>query len=76
MIAYKPDANYIFCRLPEEALSDPEVTRRLFIEHDIYIKHCAGKPLPEPDRYLRITSRTKPENHKLVEALRSIITKR
>ena len=75
MTAYKPDANFVFCRLPDEAMSGPEVTRRLFIEHNIYIKHCAGKPLPEPDRYLRIASRTKPENHKLIEALRSIITR-
>ena len=76
MTAYKPDANFVFCRLPDEALSGPKVTRQLFIEHDIYIKHCAMKPLPEPDRYLRIASRTKPENHKLVEALRSIITRK
>lgn len=75
LTAYKPYANFVFCRLPDEAPSGPEVTRRLFIEHDIYIKHCAGKPLPEPDRYLRIASRTRPENDKLVEALRDIITR-
>jgi histidinol-phosphate/aromatic aminotransferase/cobyric acid decarboxylase-like protein/choline kinase len=73
--AYKPDANFVFFRLPDGAMSGPEVTRQLFIEHNSYIKHCAGKPLPEPDRYLRIASRTKPENHKLIEALRSIITR-
>ena len=73
MTAYKPDANFVFCRLPNGAMSGPEVTRRLFIEYNSYIKHCAGKPLPEPDRYLRIASRTKSENHKLVEALRSIV---
>jgi len=76
MIAYKPEANYVFCRLPDEALSGPEATQRLFIEYNIYIKHCARKSLPEADRYLRIASRTKPENHKLVEALRSIITRK
>jgi len=76
MMAYKPEANYVFCRLPDEALSGPEATQRLFIEHNIYIKHCARKSLPEADRYLRIASRTKPENHKLVEALRSIITRK
>ncbi len=73
MLVYKPDANFVFCRLPDETISGPEVTRRLFIEHNLYIKHCTGKPLPEPDRYLRIASRTKSENHKLVEALRSIV---
>ncbi len=77
MIAYKPAANFVFCRLPDGAtMSGPEVTRRLFTEHNAYIKHCAGKPLPESDRYLRIASRTKPENRKLVEALRSVIAGR
>ncbi len=76
MTAYRPDANFVFCRLPDEAMSGPEVTRRLFIKHNIYIKHCAGKPMPEPDRYLRIASRTKPETDKLVEALRSIISRK
>ena len=75
MTAYKPDANFVFFRLPDGAMSGPEVTRQLFIEHNSYIKHCAGKPLPESDRYLRIASRTKPENHKIIEALRSIITR-
>ena len=76
LTAYKPEANFVFCRLPDEAMSGFEITRRLFIEHNIYIKHCAGKPLSEPDRYLRIASRTRPENAKLAEALRSIITRK
>lgn len=76
MTAYKPDANFVFCRLPDEALSGPEVSRRLFIEDNIYIKHCAGKPLPESNRYLRIASRTRLENDKLVEALQRIILRK
>ncbi len=76
LTVYKPEANFVFCRLPDESPSGPEVTRQLFIEHNIYIKHCAEKPLPQPDRYLRIASRTKTENHKLVEVLRSIITRK
>ncbi len=76
MTVYKPEANFVFCRLPDNAMSGPEVTRQLFIEHNIYIKHCAGKPLPEPDRYLRIASRTKAENCKLVEALWNILKRK
>ena len=76
MIVYKPTANFVFCRLPHEAMSGPEVARRLFTEHNIYVKDCVGKALPESDRYLRIASRTKPENHNLVEALRSVIGER
>jgi histidinol-phosphate/aromatic aminotransferase/cobyric acid decarboxylase-like protein len=34
------------------------------------VKHCAGKHMPEADRYLRIASRTGPDNEKLVDALK------
>jgi len=68
----QPDANFVFCRLPDHAACGPEVTRRLFVEHNIYIKHCQGKTLPESDRYVRVASRTQPENSRLVEALRGI----
>lgn len=70
---YKPDANYIFCRLPDSGPSAPVVTKRLFIEHNIYIKHCQGKTLPESDRYVRIASRTKQENLELTQALRTVL---
>ncbi len=73
MIVYQPDANFIFCRLPDHGLSAPEATKRLFIDHNIYIKHCAGKTMTESDRYVRIASRTQPENMCLVEALRNIL---
>jgi histidinol-phosphate/aromatic aminotransferase/cobyric acid decarboxylase-like protein len=73
MQVYKPDANFVFCRLPDWALSGPELTKRLFVEYNILIKHCTGKALPEADRYLRIACRTRQENRKLVEALQDII---
>lgn len=73
MVVYKPAANYIFCRLPDDGPSSPEVTNRLFVEHDIYIKHCKGKTLPESDRYVRIASRTKKENLELVRALHAVL---
>lgn len=73
MIVYKPDANYIFCRLPDDALNGPEVTKRLFIAHNIYIKDSVGKTQPEADRYIRIASRTIPENNQLIEALKDVM---
>jgi len=73
LTVFQPDANFLFCRLPDQAASGPEVTRRLFVEHNIYIKHCQAKTLPESDRYIRIASRTQPENLRLVQALRDII---
>lgn len=69
MTVFKPDANYIYCRLPDTALSGPQVTKRLFIEHNIYIKDSAGKTQPDADRYIRIASRTQEENNTLIEAL-------
>ena len=69
MTVFKPDANFIFCRLSDNAKSAPEITKKLFIEHNMYIKDCVGKTQPDSDRYLRIASRTEAENCKLVEAL-------
>ena len=73
MTVFKPDANYIFCRLPDTALSGPEVTKRLFIEHNIYIKDSAGKTQPDATRYIRLASRTNEENSKLIEALMDVM---
>jgi threonine-phosphate decarboxylase len=69
MVVYKPDANYIFCRVPENGQSAPEIARMLFVKHNILIKDCAGKTQPEADRYLRIASRTEIENRNVVESL-------
>jgi histidinol-phosphate/aromatic aminotransferase/cobyric acid decarboxylase-like protein len=73
MAVYKPDANYIFCRLPDHAPAGPEVAKTLFVEHNIYIKHCEGKSMPESDRYVRIASRTPAENSNIVAALTGIL---
>ena len=73
MTVFKPDANYIFCRLPDDALSGPEVTKHLFIEYNIYIKDSVGKTQPDADRYIRIASRTQEENSKLIQALKSVM---
>lgn len=73
MTVFKPEANFVFCRLPDHAPSAPDVVRGMFIDHNIYIKHCQGKTLPRSERYIRIASRTQSENRRLVEALRAVI---
>ena len=73
LVVYRPEANFIFCRLPDDAPSGPEVTRRLFVEENIYIKHCQDKTMPESSRYVRIASRTRRENRALVDALQRVI---
>jgi threonine-phosphate decarboxylase len=69
MTVLEPNANFIFCRLPDDVKSAPEITKKLFVEHNMYIKDCVGKTQPDSDRYVRIASRTEEENCKLVEAL-------
>jgi threonine-phosphate decarboxylase len=69
MTVFKPAANFIFCRLPDTVHSAPEIMKKLFIEHNMYIKDCSGKTQPDSDRYLRIASRTEEDNCKLVATL-------
>lgn len=75
MTVYKPDANYIFCRLPDQVKSAPQIARDLFIKHNILVKDCAGKSQPDADRYLRLASRTEKENNILIEALIDVMAK-
>lgn len=70
---YKPEANFVFCCLSKAGPSGPDVARALFVDHNILIKHCAGKTLSDSDRFLRIASRTVAENMTLVEALQSVL---
>ncbi len=69
----KPDANYLFCRLPNDALSGSEIVKRLFVKHNIYVKDSVGKTQPDANRYLRIASRTQKENSELIEALKDVM---
>ncbi|HJM89082.1 MAG TPA: aminotransferase class I/II-fold pyridoxal phosphate-dependent enzyme [Dehalococcoidia bacterium] len=69
----EPDANFILCKLTGSPLSGPEFARRLYVEHNILIKDCAAKSMPEADRYLRIASRTSAENRQLVQALAALL---
>ena len=73
LTAHRPDANFIFCRLPDGAPSGPDVTRQLFVEDNIYIKHCRDKTMPESSRYIRIASRTSEENEALTAALARVL---
>ena len=69
----RPDANFVLARLADGQPSAPEVARRLYVEHNILIKDCAAKSMPDADRYLRIASRTPAENNVLVGALATIL---
>jgi histidinol-phosphate/aromatic aminotransferase/cobyric acid decarboxylase-like protein len=69
----QPDANFVLCKLSDPNVSGLEITRKLYVEHNILIKDCAKKSMPEADRYLRIASRTQEENKKLIAALNLVL---
>jgi len=73
MTVYKSEANFVMCRLPSTAPSGPEIAKEMFIKHNIFLKHCAGKPMPEADRFLRIASRTAADNDTLVAGLARLL---
>jgi len=66
------DANYVLVRLPS-GHSAAALERRLFAEHGILVKHCAGKAMPEGDRYLRVASRSRPHNERFVAAFAGLL---
>ncbi len=68
------DANFVLCKLSDPSSGGPsieaaEFARRLYVDHNILIKDCTAKSMPEADRYVRIASRTPAENERLVQAL-------
>ncbi|PZC44158.1 MAG: Histidinol-phosphate/aromatic aminotransferase [Chloroflexi bacterium] len=69
----EPDANFILARLGDGCATAPQVARRLYVEHNILVKDCASKSMPDAERYLRIASRTPAENRVLVEALAEVL---
>ena len=71
----RPDANFVLYRLTDPSATGPETARRLYVEHNILIKDCASKSMPEADRYLRIAARTPEENRRLVKALSSVLSR-
>ncbi|MCP5031572.1 MAG: aminotransferase class I/II-fold pyridoxal phosphate-dependent enzyme [Actinomycetia bacterium] len=69
----EPDANFVLCKLVGGSATGPQIARRMYVEHNILVKDCAAKSMPEADRYLRIASRTPEENHQLVRALAALL---
>ncbi len=67
------DANFVLGRMTDPTATGPELARRLYVEHNILIKDCSGKSMPDANRYLRIASRTPAENRVLVEALAALL---
>lgn len=75
VVVFRPDANYVLCRVPDRVESASEIARAMFVEHNMYIKHCAGKNMPSADRFLRIASRTPGENAAVSDALEDVFAR-
>ena len=73
IVPIEPDANFILCKLVGASVTAPQLARRMYVEHNILIKDCAGKSMPDADRYLRLASRTPDENRSLVKALAALL---
>ena len=63
----------LLCKLVGASVTGPEIARRMYVEHNILVKDCAGKSMPDADRYLRLASRTPDENRSLVKALAALL---
>jgi threonine-phosphate decarboxylase len=70
---FKPDANFVYIRLPDDSRNASIIARSLFENHNMYVKDCAGKTQPDAERYLRIASRTETENRHVVDALIDVL---
>ena len=65
----EPDANFVFCKITTPGVTAAQLARELYVNHGILIKDCTSKSMPNADAYLRIASRTPPDNRRLVAAL-------
>src|ERR1700754_4649300 len=71
MFVSRAQTSYSFdCLTPGPAHKSPELLER----DGMYVKDCSRKSMPEAFRYVRISSRTGPENRSLVEALSRVLS--
>ncbi len=69
---HPPEANFVLARLAGPRTADV-TAHALFARHNILVKDCSGKSMPHAARYLRLASRTRPENQRLVHALDDVL---
>ncbi|WP_069166173.1 aminotransferase class I/II-fold pyridoxal phosphate-dependent enzyme [Nocardia altamirensis] len=68
----EPDANFILVRLPD-GWHAREVAEAMLSRFGILVKDCSGKSMPDADRYVRISCRTAPENHRVATSLAAVL---
>jgi histidinol-phosphate/aromatic aminotransferase/cobyric acid decarboxylase-like protein len=68
----EPDANFVLYKLVGASVTGQQIAGRMYVEHSILVKDCAGKRMPDADRFLRLAWRTPDENRGLVKALAAL----
>lgn len=68
-----PAANFVLCQLQADSADARAFARLLYVEHNILLKDCGAKSMPDANRYLRIAARTPAENRQLVDALGQLL---
>lgn len=66
-------SNFVLCRLQPGYPSAPELAALLVDDFSIFIKECSGKVMDDADRYLRISSRNREQNDRLIDALKHVL---
>ncbi|KAA6175709.1 aminotransferase class I/II-fold pyridoxal phosphate-dependent enzyme [Pseudomonas marginalis] len=66
-------SNFVLCRLKQGFPSAPELAALLVDEFSIFIKECSAKVMDDADRYLRISSRNREQNDRLIDALKRVL---
>jgi histidinol-phosphate/aromatic aminotransferase/cobyric acid decarboxylase-like protein len=70
--AYRSAANFSLLQLERPAA---EVAGSLLAHHGVYVRDCADKRgLDDGERYIRVAARTNPENHRILDALRTVLS--
>ncbi|MHA2012750.1 MAG: aminotransferase class I/II-fold pyridoxal phosphate-dependent enzyme [Candidatus Helarchaeota archaeon] len=67
----KSQSNFILCKLLN--INSKQLTRKLFMDHNIFIKDCSNKKGLESEKYIRIAVKTKKETDILIQALNKVL---
>lgn len=70
---FNTDSNFVLCKLKNKQFTADQFAKKL-LEHDIYIKECSGKSMTDSEYFFRVSSRTKEENKKLINAIEEIFS--
>jgi len=65
-------ANYFLCEMVNEK-SSTELTEKLLLEHDLFIKDLKGKKGFENKEYIRIAVRDQKDNNHIVRVLKNLV---